>query len=114
MAYKNIFSEKIYNIYMIDNIFHLLGGMVISTSTAGVLWHLIERKIIVLQDGKVFSFLVFGFLCFVVIIWEIFEYISFYPMEYMIYGDLIVDMIFGLIGGSIALFFGIRINADSQ
>ena len=99
---------------MIDNIFHLFGGMSVSISTAGILWHLIQRKIIVLQDAKVFGFLVFGFLCFVVISWEIFEYIVFYPMEYMIYADLIVDMIFGLIGGSIALFFGIRINADSQ
>ena len=114
MAYKNIFSEKIYNIYMIDNIFHLLGGMVISTSTAGVLWHLIQRKIIVLQDAKVFCFLVFGFLCFVVISWEIFEYIVFYPMEYMTYADLIVDMICGIMGGLISLFFGIRIKPDLQ
>ena len=98
---------------MIDNIFHLLGGMVISTSTAGVLWHLIQRKIIVLQDAKVFCFLVFGFLCFVVISWEIYEYIVLYPMEFMTYGDLIVDMICGLIGGSIALIFGIRIKLNS-
>ncbi len=114
MAYKNIFGEETYNIYMIDNIFHLFGGMSVSISTAGILWHLIQRKIIVLQDAKVFGFLVFGFLCFVVISWEIFEYIVFYPMEYMIYADLIGDMICGLMGGLIALFFGIRIKPDLQ
>ena len=114
MAYKNIFGEETYNIYMIDNIFHLFGGMSVSISTAGILWHLIQRKIIVLQDAKVFGFLVFGFLCFVVISWEIFEYIVFYPMEYMIYADLIGDMIFGMMGGLIALIFGIRIKPDLQ
>jgi hypothetical protein len=114
MIYKYFFGEETYNVYMIDNIFHLLGGMVISTSTAGVLWHLIQRKIIVLQDAKVFCFLVFGFLCFVVISWEIYEYIVLYPMEYMTYADLIVDMICGIMGGLISLFFGIRIKPDLQ
>jgi len=114
MAYKYIFGEETYNIYNVDNISHLFGGISIFISMAGVLWHLIQRKIIVLQDAKVFGFLVFGFLCFVVISWEIFEYIVFYPMEYMIYADLIGDMICGLMGGLIALFFGIRIKPDLQ
>ena len=109
MAYKYIFGEETYNVYNVDNISHLFGGISISISTAGVLWHLIQRKIIVLQDAKVFDFLVFGFLCFVVISWEIYEYIVFYPMEYMTYTDLIVDMICGLIGGLMALFFSIRV-----
>ena len=113
MIYKYFFGEETYNVYMIDNIFHLFGGISISISTAGILWHLIQRKIIVLQDAKVFCFLVFGFLCFVVISWEIYEYIVLYPMEFMTYGDLIVDMICGLIGGSIALIFGIRIKLNS-
>ena len=94
---------------MIDNLSHLFGGMSISISTAGVLWHLVYRKIIVLQDSKVFGFLIFGFLCFVVISWEIYEYIVFYPDEYMTYTDLIVDMVCGLIGGLIVIFFSIRI-----
>ena len=114
MIYKYIFGEESYNVYMIDNIFHLFGGMSITISTAGVLWHLIERKIIVLQDLKVFGFLVFGFLCFVVISWEIFEYIVYYPVEYMTYADLIVDMICGMMGGLVALIFGIRIKPDLQ
>ena len=112
MAYKYIFGEETYNVYKIDNISHLFGGISISISTAGVLWHLIQRKIIVFQDAKVFGFLVFGFLCFVVISWEIYEYIVFYPMEYMTYADLIVDMICGLIGGLIALLFCIRIKQN--
>ena len=70
MIYKYFFGEETYNVYMIDNIFHLFGGISISISTAGILWHLIQRKIIVLQDAKVFGFLVFGFLCLVVISWE--------------------------------------------
>jgi hypothetical protein len=114
MIYKYFFGEETYNVYMIDNIFHLFGGISISISTAGILWHLIQQKIIVLQDAKVFCFLVFGFLCFVVISWEIYEYIVLYPMEYMTYADLIVDMICGIMGGLISLFFGIRIKPDLQ
>ena len=110
MVYKYIFGEETYNVYKIDNISHLFGGISVFISTAGILWHLVHREIIVLQDSKVFGFLVFGFLCFVVISWEIYEYIVFYPMDYMTYADLIEDMICGLIGGLIALFFGIRIK----
>ena len=109
LTQKYIFGDETYNVYMIDNLSHLFGGMSISISTAGVLWHLIYRKIIVLEDSKVFGFLVFGFLCFVVISWEIYEYIVFYPDEYMTYTDLIVDMVCGLIGGLIVIFFSIRI-----
>jgi hypothetical protein len=35
-------------------------------------------------------------------------------MEYMTYADLIVDMICGIMGGLISLFFGIRIKPDLQ
>ena len=97
---------------MVDKIFHLFGGISVSISAAGVLWQLLQRRIIVLQDKIVFGLLVFGFLCFVVINWEIYEYIVFYPMEYMTYADLIVDMICGLIGGLIALLFCIRIKQN--
>ena len=74
-------------------------------STSGVLWHLIHRELIVLQDEKVFRFLVFGFLCFIVISWELFEYIVFYPDIYLTYTDTISDMICGLIGGLFVMFF---------
>ena len=111
---KYIFGDETYNVYMIDNLSHLFGGMSISISTAGVLWQLLRRKIIVLQDEIVFRFLVYGFLCFVVISWEIYEYIVLYPDKYMTYADIIVDMICGLIGGLIALLFCIRIKPNLQ
>ena len=88
-----------------DMIFHVLGGASISMSTFGVLWHLVHRELMVLQDEKVIRFLVFGFLCFAVISWEIFEYIVFYPSEYLTYTDTISDMICGLIGGLFVMFF---------
>ena len=114
MAYKYIFGEETYNVYKIDNISHLFGGISVFISTAGILWHLVHREIIVLQDSKVFGFLVFGFLCFVIISWEIYEYIFLYPHKNMTYTDLIVDMICGLIGGLIALLFCIRIEPHLQ
>ena len=114
MAYRYIFGEETYNVYKIDNISHLFGGMSVSISTAGVLWQLLRRGIIVLQDEIVFRFLIFGFLCFVVISWEIYEYIVLYPDKYMTYTDLIIDMICGLIGGIFSLLFCIRIKPNLQ
>ena len=114
IVYKHFFGEETFQLYMVDKIFHLFGGISISISAAGVLWHLIQRKIIVLQDAKVFGFLVFGFLCFVIISWEIYEYIVLYPEKYMTYADLIIDMICGLIGGLIALIFCIQIKPNIQ
>ena len=109
IAYKQYYGEENYNLYMVDKIFHFFRGVGISISSAGVLWNLLRRGIIVLQDEIVFRVLVFGFLCFVIISWEIFEYIVLYPDKYMTYADIIMDMICGLIGGLIALFFAIRI-----
>ena len=114
IVYKYIFGEETYHVYMVDKIFHFFGGIGISISTAGVLLQLLRRKIIVLQDEIVFGFLVFGFLCFVIISWEIFEYIFLYPDKYMIYPDLIIDMICGLIGGIFSLLFCIRIKPNLQ
>ena len=91
--------------YKIDNILHGFGGASICLSSAGVLWHLMRRKIITLQDENVFRFLVFGFLCFVVIGWETLEYVIFYPHEFLTYTDTISDMISGLIGGLFAVPF---------
>ena len=89
----------------IDNILHGFGGLSVCFSSAGVLWHLVRREIITLQDENVFRCLVFGFLCFVVIGWEILEYIIFYPFEFLTYADTISDMICGLIGGLFAMLF---------
>ena len=114
IVYGYIFGEETYNVYMVDKIFHFFGGVGISISSAGVLWNLLRRGIIVLQDEIVFRFLVFGFLCFVVISWEIYEYIVLYPDKYMTYADIIVDMICGLIGGLIAFLYCIRIKPYLQ
>jgi hypothetical protein len=93
--------------HRIDKLFHVVGGMSISISTSGVLWHLVHRKIIVLQDKNVFRFLVFGSVCFAVISWEIFEYFLPFDPEFLsfTYSDTIFDMICGLIGGLLGLFF---------
>ena len=112
IVYIHFFGKETYNFYMVDKIFHLFGGIGISISSAGVLWNLLRREIIVLQDEIVFRFLVFGFLCFVVISWEIYEYIVLYPDKYMTYADLIIDMICGLIGGIFSLLFCIRIKSN--
>ena len=50
MAYKYIFGEETYNVYKIDNISHLFGGISVFISTAGVLWNLVHRNKIILQD----------------------------------------------------------------
>ena len=114
MVFKYIFGDETYNVYMVDKLFHFFGGVGISISSAGVLWNLLRREIIVLQDEIVFRFLVFGFLCFVVISWEIYEYIVLYPDKYMTYDDIIVDMICGLIGGLIAFLCCIPIKPYLQ
>jgi len=113
-VYEYIFGKESFNVYMVDKIFHILGGIGVSISAAGVLWQLLRRKIIVLQDEIVFGLLVFGFLCFVIISWEIYEYIFLYPEKYMTYTDLIIDMICGLVGGLIALIFCIQIKPNIQ
>ena len=100
-----LFGMKILEENNIDSIVHGVGGVSTCLSTAGVLWHLVRREIITLQDENVFRFLVFGFLCFVVIVWEILEYIVFYPFEYLTYTDTLLDMICGLIGGLFAMLF---------
>ena len=105
IVYQYIFGDETYNLYMVDKIFHFFGGIGISISSAGVLWQLVQRKIIVLQDKIVFGLLVFGFLCFVIISWEIYEYFFIYPQKYMTYNDLIIDMICGLAGGLFAMYF---------
>ena len=91
----------------IDKVFHILGGVSISLSAAGVLWHLIHQNKIQLQDANVFRALVFGIVCFAVIGWEVFEYFSFFPLfpNVVSYSDTIIDMICGLAGGLFAMYF---------
>ena len=50
--------------HRIDKILHILGGLSISFSAAGVLWNLIQRNLVTLQDKYVSVALVFGFVCF--------------------------------------------------
>ena len=100
-----LFGMRTFEENKIDSIVHGFGGGSACLSSAGVLWHLARREIITLQDENVFRFLVFGFLCFVIIGWEIFEYIVLYPFEFLTYTDTISDMICGLIGGLVAMLF---------
>ena len=96
---------RLTNKYEIDKLLHILGGLSISFSVAGILCHLAYRNIVSLQDTIVFRGLVFGFVCFGVIGWEIFEYVVPFPREYLTYSDTIRDMICGLIGGLISMLF---------
>jgi len=89
----------------IDKLLHLLGGVSISFFGAGVLWNLTRRNIVELKDANVFRVIVFGFNCFAVISWEFFEYILDLFPAYLTYSDTIIDMMFGLIGGMVAIFF---------
>ena len=86
--------------YMIDKLLHVVGGLSISFSAAGVLWNLIERNFITVQDKHVSVTLVFGFVCFTVIGWEIAEYVVIDHIH-LTYSDTITDMICGLVGGLI-------------
>jgi hypothetical protein len=96
-----LFGMKLMDDYMIDKLLHVLGGVSISYSFAGILWHLIRRNAITLQDQTVYRAVVFGFLCFVVIAWEVFEFIIAFKAEFLTYSDTITDMICGLIGGAL-------------
>ena len=107
-----LFGYRALGEFRADKIFHVVGGVAISVSIAGVLWHLVCRGIIELHNVNVFQALVFGCLCFVVISWEIAEYIFIFPLypEYIAssnsaYSDTITDMIWGLVGGLFAMLF---------
>ena len=102
-----ILGMESYDGNKIDKLFHVLGGASVSISAAGILWNLKDLDIIELQDMLVLRCLVFGFLCFSVISWEILEYVLLPPIfsEYLTYTDTVTDMIFGLTGGLAAMFF---------
>ena len=100
-----LYDVRTLQMQKVDNIFHILGGFSVCLTSAGFLWHLVHRKTIVLQDKKVFYALVFGFLCFTIIGWEIFEYLVLHPYEFLTYDDTISDMVCGIVGGAVAIFF---------
>ena len=100
-----VFGVKTISVLKIDKILHFFGGLTISISTAGILCNLTYKRMILLQDEKVFRLLIFGILCFTVIVWEVYEYLVFHPNEYLNYTDTISDMICGLIGGLFVMFF---------
>ena len=81
----------------IDKLFHIAGGSCASTSMAGIFWRLAQRKTLELGDGGVFLLLVFGALCFIVIGWELLEYVLFPYTQVNPYSDTITDMVCGLI-----------------
>ena len=83
----------------IDKLFHIAGGSCASTSMAGIFWRLAQRKTLELGDVGVFLLLVFGALCFIVIGWELLEYVLFPYTQANPYSDTITDMVCGLIGG---------------
>ena len=96
-----VLEQKEIDEYWLDKVLHLVGGASICLSAAGVVWHLARLEIILLQDIRVFRALVFGFVCFTVISWEILEYFVEFRPESLTYTDTITDMISGLIGGSL-------------
>ena len=102
-----VFGVKVISANPIDKIFHVVGGLSISISAAGILWQLMYRKIIALKGPLVFHLLVFGFVCFMVISWEIYEYFFIFPIlpETISYSDTLTDMMCGLAGGLLPIFF---------
>ena len=88
-----------------DKVFHIVGGVSVYFSVAGIVWHLIRRNIIDVQDTNVFGILVYGCLSFVIISWEILEYIVGIGPDYLTYADTVTDMMCGLIGGLFAMLF---------
>ena len=88
----------------LDKVFHFVGAASIYFSAAGILWHSVQRKIIEVQDANVFRLLAYGILCFVIIGWEIMEYLGdLLTSGYLTYPDTITDMISGLAGGLLAM-----------
>ena len=88
----------------LDKVFHFVGAVSMYFSAAGILWHLVQRKIIELQDANVFRLLAYGILCFAIIGWEIMEYLgNLITSGYLTNPDTVTDMICGLVGGLFAM-----------
>ena len=88
----------------LDKVFHFVGAVSMYFSAAGILWHLVQRKVIEIHDANVFRLLAYGILCFVIIGWEIMEYLGniIDPGE-LTNSDTVTDMIAGLAGGLLAM-----------
>ena len=88
----------------LDKVFHFVGAVSMYFSAAGILWHLVQRKVIEIHDANVFRLLAYGILCFAVIGWEIMEYLGniIDPGE-LTNPDTVTDMISGLAGGLLAM-----------
>ena len=88
----------------LDKVFHFVGAVSMYFSAAGILWHLMQRKVIEIHDANVFRLLAYGILCFVIIGWEIMEYLGniIDPGE-LTNPDTVTDMISGLAGGLLAM-----------
>ena len=88
----------------LDKVFHFVGAVSMYFSAAGILWHLMQRKVIEIHDANVFRLLAYGILCFAVIGWEIMEYLGniIDPGE-LTNPDTVTDMISGLAGGLLAM-----------
>jgi len=102
------FGVKQLDRLFIDKLFHVIGGFSASMSVAGVIWHLDTRQLLVVNFTVVFYVLIYGCLSFIIISWEIAEYLLF--QEFMTYSDTISDMVFSLFGGLCALLAISRIN----
>ena len=88
----------------LDKVFHFVGAVSMYFSAAGILWHLVQRKIIEIHDANVFRLLAYGILCFAVIGWEIMEYLgNLITSGYLTNPDTVTDMISGLAGGLLAM-----------
>ena len=88
----------------LDKVFHFVGAVSIYFSAAGILWHLVQRKVIEIHDANVFRLLAYGILCFAVIGWEIMEYLgNIIDPGVLTNPDTVTDMISGLAGGLLAM-----------
>lgn len=93
-----------------DNIMHFLGGAAATMFSAGILWRLMQCKIIRIVNIYCFRLLVLGMLSAIIMSWEILEYILqatgylSYWLGQLTYTDTVTDMILGLIGGTLVIF----------
>tara|TARA_B100000035_G_C20871191_1_gene496257 strand:+ start:326 stop:748 length:423 start_codon:yes stop_codon:yes gene_type:complete len=106
----NQILEYIYGPYVIGvnpiaNIFHFIGGISISLSSAGIINYSYKKKLILAHSKVIIYGLIIGNVCLAIISWEIIEYLFVFPNfpDLLGYEDTIMDMILGLLGG----FFGL-------
>lgn len=87
---------------------HLLGGCVAGVFAAGVVWHADRLSFIAVSDSRMLRLLVLGAVAFVVIGWEIFEYVIDWSLSagcQESVDDTIRDQILGMLGCLVVLPF---------